>query len=102
MSEVASKFGFTNDKTGYIDGFAFRSEDVRKLHEEAFETVKHIDIKIAVTKKEHGYGRNIFWLDSEYANSLEPLQKLVLANGGPCAFGGVVNHDKVQIYNDLL
>ena len=90
---------YTNPNTGYIDGYAMRSKEVEDKHRAAWEYVKDLPRSEYIASKTAMYGRNIIVLTSEAAG-LSPLQKLVLADGGPCPFGGVVNGLRVEVYND--
>ena len=90
---------YTNPKTGYIEGFAFNTEDVLEAHKKRWESIKDLPRKEYVVYSNSVHGRTIYFL-SEKARDLSPLQKLLLANDGPVPFGGVVVDFKVEVYND--
>ena len=86
---------------GAYKGYAFHEgTPIEKAHKEAWDKVKDIDRKSAITKVEHLYGRNVYHLDSKSVSGLHEFEKLVLANGAPMPFGGVMRGNKAEIYND--
>lgn len=95
-----SNFGYSRAETGFVDGFAFRGEDVKSNHDAAWASVADINRKQAVIKSSPIYGSTIYDLSATLCADLEPLQKLVLANGSPSPFGGTVRGMRVEVYND--
>ena len=95
-----SDWGYTNRSTGYIEGYVSKDPTRRESHDSAWESVKDIDRKQAISKINPVYGRTIYELNARDTGDLEPLQKLVLAYGGTAPFGGTVRNNTVEVYND--
>ena len=71
----------------YVSGY-WMDPDYEADHVAAWEQVKHIEG--AVLTDEVVSMMSTFTLDPALTTDLNPLQKLVLANGGPAPYGGQV------------
>ena len=91
---------YTNESTGYIEGYAMRDKTVEDRHVAAFAVVKEIDRASAIEEVSPMYGRTVYRLNAQVIEKLTPLQRLTLAEGRPSPFGGVVRGNVVEVYND--
>lgn len=70
------------------------AESRANLYREAWEEVAHL--YPAHLRREHDYVTTI-WLDPEIAGPLTPLQRAVLAYGGPIPYGATVTGFRVRL-----
>lgn len=68
------------------------------LHDQAYGSI--LGIRDAVVSRKQGISQTTVVLDPVKVAGLTDLQKLVLADGQPSPFGGVVAGNTVTIYRD--
>jgi len=101
VSKTENEYASLKYPGGAYKGYAFNEgTQIETLHKSAWDKVKDIDRKTAITKVEHLYGRNVYHLESSAVEGLHEFEKLVLANGSPIPFGGSIQGNKAEIYND--
>ena len=78
-----------------VPGYAYGQDANYSPQKRAWEQVYHI--AGAVTAREFGRGETIVDLDPAKVEALSPIQRAVLANGGPLPFGATVIGTRVLI-----
>lgn len=68
------------------------------LHDQAYGSI--LGIRDAIVSRKQGFSQTTVVLDPVKVAGLTDLQKLVLADGQPSPFGGVVTGNTVTIYRD--
>ncbi|KUM31863.1 hypothetical protein AQ436_01730 [Arthrobacter sp. EpRS66] len=68
------------------------------LHDQAYGSI--LGIRDAIVSRKQGFSQTTVVLDPAKVAGLTDLQKLVLADGQPSPFGGVVTGNTVTIYRD--
>lgn len=84
----------------HVKGYAFESQEAADALRDALWSVQHIDRSVAILTVTPGHNHVVFELDPALTAGLTAIQKVVLANGGSPAFGGVVTGDTVKIFTD--
>jgi len=67
-------------------------------HDQAYGSI--LGIRDAIVSRKQGFSQTTVILDPVKVEGLTNLQKLVLADGQPSPFGGVVAGNTVTIYRD--
>lgn len=81
-----------------VVGYASRPDAVLAEHQNAWRSVVSFDREKAIIARADVHNRQRFRLDHGMTWHLTPLEKLVLAYGGPAPFGGSVNGVWVDVF----
>jgi len=83
-------------KPVFVSGFGDKKS--YHLHDQAYGSI--LGIRDAIVSRKQGFSQTTVVLDPVKVEGLTNLQKLVLADGQPSPFGGVVTGNTVTIYRD--
>lgn len=90
----------TRGTIGNVPGYAMAHAHVLEDHQAAWARVDNIDRSKAIEKVTRMHNAVEYTLDYQTCAGLSPLEKVVLANGGPAPWGGSAPGIKVTVFID--